>query len=80
LREPVDVDALRRAGVRFRAFTSWLILVSRGPFVNGTTALESAAQVLRTTAPLVTEPNARAYVEQLSGAACAALIRLDSDC
>ena len=49
-------------------------------FVNGTTALESAAKVLRTTAPLVTEPNAHAYVEQLSGAACAALGRLDSGC
>lgn len=80
LREPVDAGALRRAGVHFRAFTSWLILESGGPFVNGTTALESAAKVLRTTAPLVTEPNAHAYLEQLSAAACAALVRLDSNC
>ena len=36
LREPVDAVALRSAGVRFRAFTSWLILESRGPFVDGT--------------------------------------------
>jgi hypothetical protein len=80
LREPVDAEALRSAGVRFRAFTSWLILESRGPFVDGRTALESAAAVLRTTTPLVSEPNAHAYLEQLSGAACAALVRLDSGC
>jgi hypothetical protein len=80
LSQPVDAGALRRADVRFRAFTSWLILESRGPFVNGTTALESAATVLRASAPLVTEPNAHAYLEQLSAAACAALVRLDSGC
>jgi hypothetical protein len=80
LRQPVDTGALRNAGVRFRAFTSWLILESRGPFVNGTTALESAATVLRRSAPLITEPNAHAYLEQLSAAACAALVRLDSGC
>jgi hypothetical protein len=80
LREPVDAAALRNAGVRFRAFTSWLILESRGPFVDGRVALGSAAAVLRTTAPLVSEPNAHAYLEQLGGAACAALVRLDSGC
>ena len=80
LREPVDAEALRSAGVRFRAFTSWLILESQGPFVDGRAALGSAAAVLRTTAPLVNEPNAHAYLEQLSGAACAALVRLDSGC
>jgi hypothetical protein len=80
LREPVDAAALRSAGVRFRAFSSWLILESRGPFVDGRAALGSAAAALRTTAPLVTEPNAHAYLEQLSGAACAALVRLDSGC
>jgi hypothetical protein len=80
LREPVDAEALRSAGVRFRAFTSWLILESRGPFVDGRSALESAAAVLRTTAPLVSEPNTHAYLEQLGGAACAALVRLDSTC
>jgi hypothetical protein len=80
LRGPVDAEALRRAGVRFRAFSSWLILESRGPFVDGRAALGSAAAVLRATAPLVNEPNAHAYVEQLSGAACTALVRLDSSC
>jgi hypothetical protein len=80
LREPVDAAALRSSGVRFRAFGSWLILESRGPFVDGRTALGSAAAVLRTTAPLVREPKAHAYLEQLSGAACAALVRLGSGC
>ncbi|MBA3733740.1 MAG: glycosyltransferase family 39 protein [Actinobacteria bacterium] len=76
----VATDALRRADVRFRAFTSWLILEARGPFVDGTAALESAAKLLRASAPLVTEPDAHAYIEQLSAAACAALVRLDSAC
>jgi hypothetical protein len=80
LRGPVNGDALRRAGVRFRAFPSWLILVSRGPFGNGTAALGSAAELLRITAPLVREPNAHAYVEQIRGTACAALVRLGSTC
>jgi hypothetical protein len=80
LRGPVNGDALRRAGVRFRAFPSWLILVSRGPFGNGTAALGSAAGLLRITAPLVTEPNAHAYVEQIRGTACAALVQLRSTC
>jgi hypothetical protein len=80
LRETADADALRRAGVRFRAFPSWLILVSRGPFANGTAALESAAELLRVTSPLVTEPNAHAYLEQIRGTACAALVRLRSAC
>jgi mannosyltransferase len=73
LREPVDGDALQRAGVRFRAFPSWLILEARGPFKNGTVALESAVELLRTVVPLVNEPGARAYLEQIRGAACAAL-------
>jgi hypothetical protein len=80
LREPVNGDALRRAGVRFRAFPSWLILESRGPFATGTVALESAMELLRTATPLVTEPNARAYLEQLQGTACVALGRLRSGC
>jgi hypothetical protein len=80
LRGPVDAAGLRSAGVRFRAFSSWLILESPGPFVDGTAALESAANVLRTTAPLVTEPDAHAYIEQLDAAACAALARLGSAC
>jgi hypothetical protein len=80
LNGPIEGDALRRAGVRFNAFTSWLILESRGPFADGTAALEAAAKLLRLTAPLVTEPDAHAYLEQLSAAACGALVRLDSVC
>jgi hypothetical protein len=80
LREPFEGDGLRRAGVRFQAFPSWLILESRGPFANGTAALESAAKLLKAATPLVTEPNAQAYAEQIRGAACAALVRLRSDC
>ena len=75
LREPVDGNALRRAGVRFRAFPSWLILESRGPFTNGAAALESAVELLQTVVPLVTEPAARAYLDQIRGAACVALRR-----
>jgi MFS family permease len=75
LREPVNEDALRRAGVRFRAFPSWLILESRGPFTNGSAALESTVKLLRTVVPLVSEPVARAYLEQIRGAACVALGR-----
>jgi len=73
LREPVNGDGLRRAGVRFHAFPSWLILESRGPFENGTAALESAVKVLRTAAPLVSDPAARAYLSQIRVAACASL-------
>ncbi len=80
LREPVNRHALRRAGVRFRAFPSWLILESRGPFANGTAALEAAMDLLRTATPLVTEPNERAYLEQLEGTACVALGRLGFAC
>ena len=80
LHEPVNGNALRRAGIRFRAFPSWLILESRGPFANGTAALGSAAELLRIATPLVTEPNAHAYVEQIRGTACAALVRLRSAC
>jgi Dolichyl-phosphate-mannose-protein mannosyltransferase len=80
LREHANGDALRRAGVRFRAFPSWLILVSRGPFANGTAALRSAAELLRIATPLVTEPIAHAYAEQIRGTACAALVRLRSTC
>jgi hypothetical protein len=80
LREPLNGEALRRAGIRFQAFPSWLILESRGPFANGTAALESAAELLKVATPLVTEPNAHAYAEQIHGTACFALIRLRSAC
>jgi hypothetical protein len=80
LREPLDGDGLRRAGVQFQAFPSWLILESRGPFANGTAALESAAGLLKAATTFVTEPNAHAYAEQIRGTACAALVRLRSAC
>jgi hypothetical protein len=80
LHEQINGDAWRRAGVRFRAFPSWLILESRGPFANGTAALQSAAELLRTAAPLLTETEAHAYLEQIHGTACAALVRLRSAC
>jgi hypothetical protein len=80
LHEPVQADALHEAGVQFRAFPSWLILESPGPFANGTAALESAVELLRTAAPLVTEPEASAYLEQIHGTACVALGRLGSSC
>ncbi|MGZ4336213.1 MAG: glycosyltransferase family 39 protein [Gaiellaceae bacterium] len=80
LREPFNGDGLRRAGVRFHAFSSWLILESRGPFADGTAALESAAELLKVATPLVTEPNAHAYAEQIRGTACVALVRLRSAC
>ena len=80
LREPLNGEGLRRAGIRFQAFPSWLILESRGPFANGTAALESAARLLQTATPLVTQPNAHAYAEQIRGTACVALVRLRSAC
>jgi hypothetical protein len=80
LHQPVGADALRRAGIRFRAFPSWLILVSRGRFANGTVALKSAADLLRKAAPIVTEPDSHAYLEQIHGTACAALLRVGSAC
>ena len=75
LREPVNGHALRRAGIRFRAFPSWLILESRGPFANGAAALESASELLQAVIPLISEPRARAYLEQIRSAACVALGR-----
>jgi hypothetical protein len=80
LREAVNGDALRQAGVQFRAFPSWFILESRGPFANGMAALAAAAELLRIATPLVTEPNAHAYLEQIRGTACASLVRLRSAC
>ena len=80
LREPLNGEGLRSAGVQFQAFPSWLILESRGPFSNGTAALVSATELLGKTAPLVTESEAHAYLEQLRGTACAALVRLRSAC
>jgi hypothetical protein len=80
LHVPVDGAGLRRAGIHFRAFHSWLVLEARGPFPNGTAALESAAALLATTAPFLTERAARAYLEQIRGTACAALARARASC
>jgi hypothetical protein len=80
LREPLNGDGLRRTGLHFQAFPSWLILESRGPFANGTAALESAAKLLKAAIPIVTDPTARAYAEQIRGTACDALVRLRSAC
>jgi hypothetical protein len=52
---------------------SWLIIEGRGPFRDGPGVLRAALQLLRHA------PRNR-YVEQLRGAACAALQRLDSGC
>jgi hypothetical protein len=52
---------------------SWLILEGRGPFRDGPGVLRAAVQLLR-------HAPRNPYVEQLRGAACAALQRLDSNC
>jgi hypothetical protein len=85
LRAPVTPSAvrdLRRTGVDVHAFSSWLILERRGPFDDGTAALAAAAKVLQRAAPIVAieAPTAEGYLEQIRGAACAALTRLDSSC
>jgi mannosyltransferase len=80
LHEPVDRAALRRAGLRFRPFPSWLILVSPGPFANGTDALASTARTLATAGPVIADAEAHAYLEQIRGTACDALARLRSSC
>jgi hypothetical protein len=80
LEAPVDGPALRRAHVAFEEFPSWLILETRGPFVDGAMALQSAAQLLERAAPAIVEPAARAYVNQIRSTACAALSRLGSAC
>ncbi len=76
------VRDLRREGVVVHAFSSWLILERRGPFDDGPAALAAAATMLRRAAPIVAveAPSAQGYLQQLHGAACAALTRLDSAC
>jgi hypothetical protein len=76
------VRDLRRTGVGVHAFPSWLILERRGPFDDGTAALAAAAKVLQRAAPIVEveAPTAEGYLQQIRGAACAALTQLDSSC
>ncbi len=79
---PSAVRDLKRTGVDAHAFPSWLILEQRGPFDDGTATLAAAASLLRRAAPIVAvgAPSAQGYLQQLHGAACAALTRLDSAC
>jgi hypothetical protein len=80
LQEPVHRRALRKARLTFHEFPSWLILETRGPFADGTTALQSTAQLLERAAPAIVQPAARAYLNQIRGTACTALSRLGSAC
>jgi hypothetical protein len=85
LRSPVTPSTVRdleQAGVNVHAFPSWLILEQRGPFGDGTAALAAAAALLQRAEPIVAveAPSAQGYLRQIHGAACAALIRLDSSC
>ena len=79
---PATVHALRRKGMDVQAFASWLILEQRGPFPDGRTALTAAAEMLHKTAPIVATaaPSTHGYLNQIHGAACAALKRLDARC
>jgi hypothetical protein len=85
LRSPVTistVEDLHRAGVDAHAFRSWLILEQRGPFADGKAALAAAAAALAQAAPIIAveAPTANGYLQQIHGAACAALTRLGSAC
>ena len=85
LRRPVGDSALaglRRARVEAHAFPSWLIVEVRGPFRDGRAALAAAASALGRAAPLIaaSPSTAHAYLEQLRGTACDALLSLHSSC
>jgi Dolichyl-phosphate-mannose-protein mannosyltransferase len=85
LRAPVTtstVEDLKRAGVDAHAFRSWLILEQRGPFADGRAALSAAAASLEQAESIIAveAPSANGYLQQIHGAACAALIRLDYRC
>jgi hypothetical protein len=78
---PVAPGAFRNHGViRVHLFSSWLIAESRGPFADGTAALQAAAALLQEVSPLVVTAGAHPYTEQLRATACAALGRLGSSC
>jgi hypothetical protein len=85
LRGPIADDALaglRRTRVVAHSFPSWLILEVRGPYQDGRSALASAASVLGRAAPVIapSAPTTEAFLQQLRGAACEALIRLQVSC
>src|SRR6266540_1766088 len=82
LRKPINSSTDLGADVHVHAFGSWLILEVHGPFPDGTSALAATAHMLEETGPLVATAasNARPYLEQIHGAACAALARLGSPC
>jgi len=85
LRAPIGDHALaelRRAHVVTHAFPSWLIVEARGPFPDGRAALAAAASVLGRASPAIapTAPKADAFLQQLRGAACDALVRLRGSC
>jgi len=85
LRRPVGDRALaglRRARVEAHAFPSWLIVEVRGPFRDGRAALAAAASALGRAAPVIaaSPSTAHAYLEQLRGTACGALVSLHSSC
>lgn len=80
LRKPISTSA--DIGANVLAFRWWLILEAHGPFPDGTSALAATADMLEETGPLVATaaPSAHPYLEQIHGAACAALARLGSAC
>jgi hypothetical protein len=81
LRGPVEPGAFQNEdGIRVHLFPSWLIAESRGPFTDGTAALQATAALLQAISPLVVDAGAQPYAEQLTGTACAALGRLGSSC
>jgi hypothetical protein len=85
LRTPVmssTVEDLRQAGVEAHAFRSWIILEQRGPFADGKAALAATAAALERAARITgpEAPSANGYLQQIYGAACAALTRLGSGC
>jgi len=67
---PLEDPLLRARTDQGRAFRRWLILRQRGPFGSGKQALEATAEMLRRVRPTLTG-DARAYLDQLRGTACA---------
>lgn len=85
LRRPLGDDTLarlRRSAVVTSAFGSWLILEVRGPFPDGGGALAATASALGRAAPALASsaPATEAFLQQLHGAACDALLRLREPC